>query len=145
MERAKEGLREPSNWSQCNPLWCSMNRVPDQAGKKCHLEVISLDCNNSQLPQLKVCLCFEVVIDQNDLFYMTYDMCPNQREGNGTIVVDKGSILIERQGTSTCVASTKYVRFLAPMDGPSFAMTLCAAGYGYAAQDFVFTCEREPA
>jgi hypothetical protein len=113
-------------------------------GDSCYIEEISLACDDNRFPKLTVCLCFTVVLDEADVFYMTYDMCPDQSQGNGTILVDNGSILIERGDGTTCVASTKRVRFASPMDGPSFALTLCAAGYGYAAHDFVFTCNREP-
>jgi hypothetical protein len=144
MDRAVAALSNPVEWHDCNPLWCpEMESVPGPAGKTCVVEVISLNCHDATYPKLAVCLCFTFTAVDNNTFYATYEMCVGQSKGNDTILVDHGSFLVERRENQTCVASTKYVRFSSTMDGPSFSLTLCSLGYGYAAQDFVLTCGLE--
>jgi hypothetical protein len=133
-----ERYKDPANWPSCSPLWCAMAEDHKENGKQCYREVVSLDCGNPLVKQIEVCLCFEIVEDTADRFHMKYDMCAAQTSQD--VVFDEGGILITTRDDQLCFTSSKAVRFREPLDAPSFAVVACPLGYGYAAEDFVFSC-----
>lgn len=139
-EQAK-GFLHPTNWPTCGPIWCSMTPTgTSAAGNPTFHEVVSLDCDNKGGTwTAEACLEFTMV-DEPDLAILSYDLCKGRPKQGDMVLVDEGSLTVERRGPGVCVETTKRILFNHPFTGPGLAMLACALGYGSIAEDLVFSC-----
>lgn len=139
---------DPANWVTCSSAWCKMELLPHptDGGHPVYLEVVSEDCEKSDGPKWAVCLAFAGSAWNGEFGTLEYWMAEDQTLGNGTILDDHGSILVQRLPNTgeVAFASTKSVRFAGPADGPSLRLVTCLFGYGTMAQNFALSCSLDP-
>ena len=144
IEQAKRFL-EPSNWPNCNDLWCTMVQTGTSAqGNPTYREVVSVDCNNPNAWQAETFLEFVMAPLPDDGALVSYNLCDGLPQQGDPILVDSGSLVVVQQGNEVCVSTTKRILFDHPFSGPSLAALSCALGYGAVAEDLVFTCAVAP-
>jgi hypothetical protein len=141
------------SWKICNPLYCGLvdrGAVPYDQSKlprvvSCHewTEELSPNCAQKQLAgEIKVCLVFtlEKLADNGTWWRLSYDRCPKPEHDYGKVLIDKGEIIVRKQGGRWCFDTTKFVRFAGVADGTHLGLIACVMGYGTMAQDFLTSC-----
>ncbi len=140
-------------WMLCNKLYCD---IVDKGAKpilpgegavvECHewTEVLSANCAKKDLVgEIRVCLVFttESFDSTNTWFRMTYTLCPDHLDhGNRKVSVDRGEIIVRKQGSFWTFDTTKYLKFTGVADGAHLGLIACAFGYAAMAQNFLATC-----
>ena len=70
-----------------------------------------------------------------------YDIADPPAPASPDVVVDSGSLTVQRRGDDTLrIGTTKRVLFSEEFPGEGLSLVICILGYGEVAEDFVFTC-----
>ena len=134
------GFLNPAIWPACNDFWCTMeDRGPLVAGGRWFHEEVSLDCENAASTWgIAAELSFRTQIDP-DLAVAEYEVAGDPAPDSPDVVVDSGSLQVERIDADTLrVSTTKRVLFSVDFPGEGLALVICVLGYGEIAEDFVY-------
>jgi hypothetical protein len=144
-ERAIEFLA-PVNWPKCHDFWCEMQELGVRpSGARHYREVVSTNCANRAAG-------WTVTAELDFTFYKTddeavtnYDLAEGRPVEGDEVVVDAGSLIVNRAGAGVDVVATKRILF--DREEPSAAVmatVLCLVGYGTAVEDLVYSCAIDP-
>ena len=132
---------EPSNWPDCSPYWCEMDRVATTpTGTHIYHEIFSLDCDHPNRTWTVEAYLEFALIDLGAgagarVSYALSDQHPNDR-----ILVDEGSLTVQPVGAGVSVHTVKRIKFNHQFSVAALSMIMCALGYGEAAQHLVLDC-----
>ena len=130
---------DPTTWPGCSPLYCELRDEGAMPGGKGHryVEVLSVDCADPKVEKIVVCLVVTTQQKGDECYVLGYGMCPDKGAGNGKVVVDHGTIVIEKNGDEWCFHTIKYLRFAGVANGAVMSLMACALGYAAVAEDFL--------
>ncbi len=136
---------DPLHWPDCSEFWCDVTQVDTTITAKKALnpvyrEVVSLDCahRNTAWSAMAYLECHRTTTSDRDR--LDFDLAPAWTSAGDDIMVDEGSLSVQKVGTGIRVETVKRIKFRHLFSPRFLAVVMCVIGYGDQATDLTFNC-----